>query len=349
MSARTHFGPEAATAIDLSTRDMARASTHAERIEIVGPQVAVPFGDLPLHPYRRGSRLSLLATLWRLRPDVIVVQQEVTTASLIARLGPPARLAVHRRHTAKQPKPGLRRWWARRRFDRLDALFFNSEFCRQDFHSVWPEVTVPTITVANGLDAADWVGRPPDQREGIIAFTGRAHPDKGALPLARALVPLLARHAGWRAHFMLSRSADHPETMLALRLALAPVAARVEIALDQPHDAVRDLLSRAAIAVVPSIYAEPFGRAALEAMAAGAVTVSSMRGGLAEVVGNAGVAAEPEAGALERALEDLIGDPARRAWLSDASRARAAERFSIAATGAAFDVGVGLTMAGDMR
>ncbi len=83
-------------------------------------------------------------------------------------------------------------------------------------------------------------------------------------------------------------------------------------------------MGRAAIAVVPSRWAEPFGLVALEAMAHGAALVCSRRGGLPEVAGDCALYADPdEPGAFAGAILALARDEARRAALAAAARQRA--------------------------
>lgn len=92
------------------------------------------------------------------------------------------------------------------------------------------------------------------------------------------------------------------------------------------HDDVLATMSRAAITVVPSIFAEPFGLVAAEAMWAGSPVVVSSVGALPDVVdhGRAGVLVDPgDPSALRHAIIDLLGDPARRAGLTTSGRARA--------------------------
>jgi len=60
---------------------------------------------------------------------------------------------------------------------------------------------------------------------------------------------------------------------------------RVRLLHSAPLAEVRSWMKRAAIALVPSTWAEPFGLTALEAHAAGAALVSSGRGGLREASG----------------------------------------------------------------
>ena len=85
-------------------------------------------------------------------------------------------------------------------------------------------------------------------------------------------------------------------------------------------------MARAAIVVVPSRWPEPFGLAALEAMACGAAVLAAPRGGLPEVVGAVGVPIDPDAPeTIAEAIVALAQDPARRrAALGEAGRRRAA-------------------------
>ena len=104
-----------------------------------------------------------------------------------------------------------------------------------------------------------------------------------------------------------------------------------------PHGAVLHAMSRAAIVAVPSLWPEPFGLTALEAMAGGAALVCSAQGNLPALVGDAAVLVPPgDPAALAAAITALAGDPARRAALGRAGVARAAA-FDLAAAAAALD------------
>ncbi len=100
-------------------------------------------------------------------------------------------------------------------------------------------------------------------------------------------------------------------------------------------DAVLDALIRGAeVVVVPGFY-EGFGLAALEAMARGRPTVLARAGALPEVGGDGAGYFEPsDLGELVSVLSPLVASPVRRAALSVAATARAAQ-FSWEATAAA--------------
>ncbi|WP_105104373.1 glycosyltransferase family 4 protein [Microbulbifer pacificus] len=83
-----------------------------------------------------------------------------------------------------------------------------------------------------------------------------------------------------------------------------------------------------AMVVCPSLY-EGFGLPAGEAMACGVPLISSDGGALPEVVGDAGIVVPAgDSGALARAIEQLLSDPALRAELGMAGRRRIEEQFS---------------------
>lgn len=70
----------------------------------------------------------------------------------------------------------------------------------------------------------------------------------------------------------------------------------------------RDFYARADAVLVPS-RAEGYGFAAVEGMGAGLPVIAALRDALPEIVGEDGILVEPEASALARAMEGLVGDP----------------------------------------
>ncbi len=142
-------------------------------------------------------------------------------------------------------------------------------------------------------------------------------------PPAPAQLPELP---GWRAEMLGADrfGADSPETPF-LR-ALRPRAEAAGIAMQgwQPHAAVLQAMARAAIVIVPSRWPEPFGMTALEAAASGAAVLYSPRGGLPEVMGDAGVAIDPDdPGGMAETLIAVARDQGRLEALGRAGRERA--------------------------
>jgi glycosyltransferase involved in cell wall biosynthesis len=108
------------------------------------------------------------------------------------------------------------------------------------------------------------------------------------------------------------------------RLAAAPLAGRVRHAGYVSEPERQTLYRDAAVLLLPSFH-EGFGMTALEAMAAGVPVVASDRGALPELIGDAGFLVDPsDAGAIGRAVLEILGNAATRDRLSAAGRARAA-------------------------
>jgi glycosyltransferase involved in cell wall biosynthesis len=141
-------------------------------------------------------------------------------------------------------------------------------------------------------------------------FAGRLSPEKGVADAIAA-----CRAAGRP----LVVAGDGPQ-----RAELDALAAGADVRFTGRVDATElaRLRAGAAVAIVPSRYAEILPLAALEAMAAGLPVVAARAGGLAEMVPDQGLYAPGDASALGARLEALWGDAAA----GEAALARARER-----------------------
>ncbi len=98
---------------------------------------------------------------------------------------------------------------------------------------------------------------------------------------------------------------------------------------------VREVLGRMQLLVMPTVYFESFGIAAVEATAMGLPVVASRVGGLAEIVedGRTGFLVKPgDAVELAGAVRRLMDSPDMRARMGQAGRRRAVEHFSLDVT-----------------
>ena len=101
----------------------------------------------------------------------------------------------------------------------------------------------------------------------------------------------------------------------------------VIVAEEVPHEDVLRAWGHCLVAVVPSVWPEPFGMVALEAMATGRPVVASAVGGLADLVvdGATGILVPPgDVAALRSAIQRLLEDPLLRARMGAEGRKRAA-------------------------
>jgi len=94
----------------------------------------------------------------------------------------------------------------------------------------------------------------------------------------------------------------------------------------EPSD-LADLRRRAAVVLAPSRWEEPCPYSVLEALAAGVPVLASDRGGLPEIVGEAGTLPATEPTAWSAALSEVWQNPALRADRGEQGIVRAREQF----------------------
>lgn len=329
-----YFGPARATSIDLCARDFVNFSRYRGETTIVGEAIAEPFADTPY----RGVPKSPLAPHWlhvfrladeirTMRPDLVVVHQHIPSASRIAQLLRGTPVLLHRHNAPKARKPGFAHDRDAAEYSRFTRTLWVSEFNRSSFTAAYPALASRSTVIHNGIDFSAW--HPRAERSNEVFFAARLLPQKGVLEAAQACAITLAAHPDWRTRFMLARDKDDAAYLVQVQQALAPLGDRAIVQFNQTHDAVREAYCTAAIALVPSIYEEPFGRTAIEAFAGGAALICSMRGGLAEVARGFAEEAAPEAAAMAAALEKLITNTDHRRDLAQRGRQRGEQHFDI--------------------
>lgn len=329
---RERFAPGQAGAISLVVHRLAGPGDI-----VVGQPVGAPFPDVAFRAARparwmlwpRHAAARYVAAVARVvrqvRPALVEIHNRPDIALALARCFPalPMTLTLHNdpRGMRGAASPAQRAALARRM-----QVIAVSEWVRGCFREGAPEAGVAVLP--NCLDmAALPPPLPAAQREPTIMFAGRVVADKGAEAFVAACGMLLPRLAGWRARIIGADrfGEDSPETPFLRALRPAAREAGVEMVGYRPHDDVLAEMARAAIVVVPSRWAEPFGLTALEAMACGAALVASPVGGLPALVGDAAILVPPDPVAgLAAAIGDLAASPERRAALSVKGQARAA-------------------------
>lgn len=157
------------------------------------------------------------------------------------------------------------------------------------------------------------LGVAPDQA--LVLTVGRLAPQKNL----GLLLDVAAALAG-RPDVVFAVAGEGPERVaVAARIATDQLPVRLLGA----RDDVADLLAAADLALLTSAW-EARALAAQEALIAGLPLVATRVGGLAELVGDAAVLVAPEdAAEVARQVARLVDDPAARAALREAGRARA--------------------------
>jgi glycosyltransferase involved in cell wall biosynthesis len=151
----------------------------------------------------------------------------------------------------------------------------------------------------------------------LVLSVGRLHPQKGY----GVLVSAASRWRGLTPAPVVAIAGTGP----AYRELAAQISeARAPVTLLGHRTDVADLLGAADVAVVSSVW-EARQLFAQEALQAGVPLVATDVGGIPDLVGDAAVLVPPgDVDALDAAVRGLLADPARRARLAEAGRARAA-------------------------
>jgi UDP-glucose:(glucosyl)LPS alpha-1,2-glucosyltransferase len=205
----------------------------------------------------------------------------------------------------------------------LGHVMTSSGYLRDRFLEGTGAARTSVAVLPNCIDLAEMLLR---DKENLILFAGRVVAEKGTDVFAAACAAALPQLPGWRAEIIgADRSREGgPDTDFMRGVRATAETAGIAMPGYRDYPAVLDAMARAAIVVVPSRWAEPFGLTALEALGAGAALVVSHRGGLPEIGGDAAVYIDPEdARSLASTLVELARDPARRDALADAGRRRA--------------------------
>ncbi len=181
-------------------------------------------------------------------------------------------------------------------------------------------VCIPDAEPSDPVAAAPYVAQLP--AEPFLLFVGAFGSYKGvdvlieAYRRLRAAPPLVI--IGYH-------TAEHP-------VATTDLPPGITVLKDWPHHAVLEAWRRSLLGLVPSVWAEPFGLVALEAMAAGKPLIASRIGGLQDIVadGQTGLLVPPGDGAaLQAAIEGLLADAVLRERMGRAGAQRV-RRFQAA-------------------
>ena len=166
---------------------------------------------------------------------------------------------------------------------------------------------VPSLRVGNPYDDEVFKNPSAESKKREAIFVGRLVSDKGASLLLDALKLMTTKPR-------LTIVGDGPErAALEKQTADSGLQAQVEFAGLRHGEELADALREHEILVVPSLWQEPFGIVALEAIACGCVVIGSAGGGLAEAIGPCGVTfPNGDARALADAITGLLDNPAER-------------------------------------
>ncbi|WP_208990879.1 glycosyltransferase family 4 protein [Pseudovibrio sp. Tun.PSC04-5.I4] len=333
MPRNMHFCMSRATSIDLCAHDLALHSQNKSNLRVFAGGEHDLFDDVDVcavtEPGKRPHPANFYDPLSAFGPQLIVVHQHLETAVQVTADFPGVPVILHR-HGRFERNSAFKRWKYTRKMNRLGGIIWVGEDARNNFCESFTGVKIRSVVVPNGVDCELWA---PAAKEKTVIYVGRAREDKGVFDLAQAWVSCADRleGAGWKLGLVLAVTDEGEEaTAKALQEKLAGHADSLSVETNLSALEVQERLSKASIAVVPSIVAEGFGRTAIEALSCGAAVITTHSGGLWEAVGETGKIINPNAPKeLAAALLDLTENPTMRAELAQAGRERALRLFDI--------------------
>jgi glycosyltransferase involved in cell wall biosynthesis len=336
LPARETFGLLKSGAVALCARDFAAHSRFRDSITILGSAVC-EYPDVRYRRlvdwrrwYLRGRTAYVRAVIRAAEEDgfaVLEIQNRPQFVAALHRGLPGVKLTLHL-HNDPQDMEGSRSPAERQALlQRVDAVYCVSAFVLRQFLSGVRDDAGKAIVVYNGVAA----GAAAAPKEKVFAFAGRLIRDKGVAELTQAFAIAAPDLPGWR---LVIAGEDSAKLFAGRRAPLAQardaLGERLTLLGQVSHADAMALFGRAEIAVVPSIWQEPFGRTAVEAMGQGCAVIATCAGGLAEVVDGAGEIIDArDIPAFAAALRRVALDEPLRRRLQEKARTRAQEVFDI--------------------
>lgn len=350
-----HYSPATGSAIMTIIHQMAkaRASRGGETRVIVGRGTrhdyeaggCVEVEADPTYPSRRErlidaalGRVGLprVYTPGRYRPACAAIDPDFAGHVIVHNTMAPAVLIAEQRPRAKvslwannQLLRSYGRREARRAVRALHRVICCSEFIAGDVRAkAGPDDRIRVVH--NGVDVEQF--HPAEARAPratpVIVFLGRMQPEKGPHLLLEAGERLKARGTPFRLRIVGSSSfsATDPlnEYERGLRRMSQALGDAVEFVPFVERRRVADVYRDADIFCAPAIWNDPCPLTIPEGMASGIPVVTTRRGGIPEVGGDAvRYFAPPDSAELARVLEELLSDPAARAAWGARARRRA--------------------------
>lgn len=330
---RETFTQRQSGAVALCVRDFAAYSRFASDITIFGAGAC----DYPEVRYRRvegwrrwwkRDRAAYADAIASETGGVDLIEVQNRPRMIMRLRRPGTKLALHL-HNDPKTMDGSRTIAERATLLRAcDGVYCVSDFIRRRFLEGLTDREGRVVVVHNGvpIGPAARAAKSP-----VVAFTGRVIATKGVVELVRAFALASADLADWR----LVIAGDDPDGLVTgprspVARERAALGARLDLRGQVSHAEALALLASAEVAAVPSLWDEPFARAAIEAMAAGCALIAAPRGGLAEIAEGAALMVEPtDTAGFAAALRRVALDASLRQSLQKASLRRASERFDI--------------------
>jgi glycosyltransferase involved in cell wall biosynthesis len=310
-----HFG-----AIALCVQDFITHSRYRAQSTVIGGIDGDSFPEIPYHALAQkhwwqtrsyAYARACLAQIKIQNPALVEVHNRPNLAHYLAKRWR-GKIALHLHNDPQEmklAKTSAQRQWL---LNHCAAIYCVSDYIRQRFVEGLSGDIHKAHVVYNGLALPDPGSFPSKQKK--IIFVGRLKPEKGALEFAQAMAKILPAYPEWKCEFI-GATRHQPDAKTSpyentIRSTLDPLGTQLEMLGFCNYAETLRATAEATIAVIPSTWNEAFGRTALEAMSHGCITISSTRGGLREVIGDAALPLyKVNATTIAEAVENVITHP----------------------------------------
>lgn len=335
---REGFSPQSFGAISLSVRDFIIHSRYQHAITVFGSGTEKAFADTHYQPlgvkrrwYEPNTRAYVRAAMHEIRkmaPALIEVHNRPSVARALSK-HTTIPIALHLHNDPQEMKYAKTSQQRSKLLNQCAHIYCVSEWAKTRFMEGLNETDEKRVHVMySGLEIPKTI----PAKEPYILYVGRMTPNKGVLEYAQALALTLPQHPDWKGVLIGGRRHSASNLLSDYEQNILNTIEPLNNAFHQgfmEHDKTIAFFERAEIVVIPSLWEEPYGRIAVEAIAHGCAVITSGSGGLKEIIGDAGIILQhTTAQEIAQHLQHLMMQPDVLRELQHKARARA-ELFDV--------------------
>ena len=174
--------------------------------------------------------------------------------------------------------------------EKCTAIFCVSKYVRNLFFDGISKNYKKVFVLYNGVNKK--LKKFPKKKKEIL-FVGRLVPEKGVHHYINCIKLIADSYTDWNfgliGSFKLGENQNKNQYANQIKNKFIQIGPKAKFYGFQNHEFVQKKMKTASIIVIPSIWQEPFGLVAAEAMSNGACIIASKVGGITEIVGNNGI------------------------------------------------------------
>ncbi len=276
---------------------------------------------------------NLIEKIKAFNPDIIEVQQHLSSAAKIADAFSDVPVYLHKHFYIKKNKFNfISNFKRKKQLEKLSGIVFVAQHLRNRFKVDYPTTLKKSSYVLyNSINFK----APVDfkLKKNQIIFAGRANDDKGALEFLESL-PLVFESSEYNARFVTAMYEGNKTYNAKIQAMYDDIEKRYPGRLNWEqnlkHAEVLEAFAESKIAVFPSKFPEGFALVAIEGQLAGLAIVSSQSPGLKEVHGDNALYVNEVTGLeISEKLLDLVLSENKLNQLANNAQARVNDNFSL--------------------